>query len=141
MKGYKGSDLPDNCQLAIGSSMNGRRLHGTRPPGAQRSRLLLSLPFLLLLTDILTYDSGSASASSRKPLSAIILHARPGSAAFLSRYTSRLVHRVMSGILPRIIEQSYGEVLKRFNADDQIREYLDERKNPHKPLNKLCGEL
>ena len=39
------------------------------------------------------------------------------------------------------IKQSYGEVLKRFNADDQIREYLDQRKDLYKPLNKLCGEL
>ena len=39
------------------------------------------------------------------------------------------------------IEQSYGEVLKRFNADDQIREYLDQHKDLYKPLNKLCDDL
>ena len=39
------------------------------------------------------------------------------------------------------IKQSYGEVLKRFNADDQIREYLDQHKDLYKPLNKLCDDL
>ena len=39
------------------------------------------------------------------------------------------------------VRQSYGEILKRFKTDDQIRKYLDQHKNLYKPLNKLCDEI
>lgn len=39
------------------------------------------------------------------------------------------------------VRQSYGEVLKRFKTDSQIRKYLDQHKNLYMPLIKLCDEL